>query len=204
MLHNFTRRRLVILLAVLLPLVLVLVGRRLNATKVGGQQPAEPFRIAGNFYYVGANDISAFLITGPAGHVVLDGGYPTTARLIMASIAKLRFDIKDVRVLVNSEPHADHAGGLTVLQQASGAELWASDASADVLASGGDDPDMLLPVRALIWLGVIGRYPPARVDHRFKDGDTIHVGPIALTAHITPGPRAAARRGRSPSAMVTA
>ena len=187
MLHNFTRRRLVILLAVLLPLVLVLVGRRLNATKVGGQQPAEPFRIAGNFYYVGANDISAFLITGPAGHVVLDGGYPTTARLIMASIAKLRFDIKDVRVLVNSEPHADHAGGLTVLQQASGAELWASDASADVLASGGDDPDMLLPVRALIWLGVIGRYPPARVDHRFKDGDTIHVGPIALTAHITPG-----------------
>ena len=187
MLHNFTRRRLVILLAVLLPLVLVLVGRRLNGTKVGGQQPAEPFRIAGNFYYVGANDISAFLITGPAGHVVLDGGYPTTARSIMASIAKLRFDIKDVRVLVNSEPHADHAGGLTVLQQASGAELWASDASADVLASGGDDPDMLLPVRALIWLGVIGRYPPARVDHRFKDGDTIHVGPIALTAHITPG-----------------
>ena len=187
MLHNFTRRRLVILLAVLLPLVLVLVGRRLNATKVGGQQPAEPFRIAGNFYYVGANDISAFLITGPAGHVVLDGGYPTTARSIMASIAKLRFDIKDVRVLVNSEPHADHAGGLTVLQQASGAELWASDASADVLASGGDDPDMLLPVRALIWLGVIGRYPPARVNHRFKDGDTIHVGPIALTAHITPG-----------------
>jgi metallo-beta-lactamase class B len=58
----------------------VLVGRWLNATKIGGQQPAEPFRIAGNFYYVGANDVAAFLITGPEGHVVLDDGYPTTAR----------------------------------------------------------------------------------------------------------------------------
>ena len=187
MLHNFTkRRRLVVFLAALSVVALVLVGRWANATKVGGQQPAEPFRIAGNFYYVGANDVSAFLITGPAGHVVLDGGYPTTARLIMASIAKLRFDIKDVRVLVNSEPHADHAGGLTVLQQASGAQLWASDASADSIASGGDDRDMILPMRALLWIGVVG-YPPARVDHRFKDGDTIRVGPIALTAHITAG-----------------
>ncbi len=117
---------------------------------------------------------------------MLDGGYPTTARLIMASIAKLGFDIKDVKVLLNSEPHPDHGGGLTVLQQASGAQLWASDASADSLASGGDDPDAVLPLRALIWIGVLG-YPPPRVDHRFKDGDTIRVGPIALTAHVTGG-----------------
>jgi metallo-beta-lactamase class B len=164
----------------------VLLGRWLNATKIGGQQPAEPFRIAGNFYYVGANDVAAFLITGPEGHVVLDGGYPTTAPMIMASIAKLGFDIKDVKVLLNSEPHPDHAGGLTVLQQASGAQLWASGASADSLASGGDDPDLILPLRALIWIGVLG-YPAARVDHRFKDGDTVRVGPIALTAHVTAG-----------------
>jgi metallo-beta-lactamase class B len=165
---------------------LVLVGRWLNATKLGGQQPAEPFRIAGNFYYVGANDIAAFLITGPEGHVVLDGGYPTTAPMIMASIAKLGFDIKDVKVLLNSEPHPDHAGGLAVLQQASGAEVWASEASAPVIAAGGDDPDIILPLRALLWMGIVG-YPAPRVDHRFKDGDTIRVGPIALTAHVTAG-----------------
>ena len=180
------KRRWLALLGVLSVLALVLVGRWLNATKIGGQQPAEPFRIAGNFYYVGANDAAAFLVTGPEGHVVLDGGYPTTAPMIMASIAKLGFDIKDVKVLLNSEPHPDHGGGLTVLQQASAAQLWASDASADSLASGGDDPDLVLPLRALIWIGVLG-YPPARVDHRFKDGDTIRVGPIALTAHITAG-----------------
>lgn len=165
---------------------LVLVGRWLNATKVGGQEPAEPFRIAGNLYYVGANDVAAFLVTGPEGHVVLDAGYPTTAPMIMASIARLGFDIKDVKVLLNSEPHPDHAGGLGVLQRASGAEVWASDASATSIVSGGDDPDLVLPLRALIWIGLVG-YPAPRVDHRFKDGDTIRVGPVVLTAHITAG-----------------
>ena len=186
MTRNFTWRRWLILLGVLSVLGLVLLGRWLNATKVGGQGPAEPFRIAGNFYYVGASDVAAFLITGPEGHVVLDGGYPSTAAMIMASIAKLGFDIKDVRVLLNSEPHPDHAGGLTMLQQASGARLWASEASADAIASGGDDPDMALPLRILNWIGLVG-YPAARVDHRFKDGDTIRVGSIALTAHVTGG-----------------
>ncbi len=158
----------------------------------GGQQPAEPFRIAGNLYYVGANDNTSYLITGPEGHVLLDGGNPAVPPLIMASIRKLGFDIRDVKVLLNSEPHSDHAGGLAALQQASGAELWASDASAVVLA-GGNDPN----IRAafpwsvigwiLSWISWIGDGDGARVDHRFKDGDTIRVGPIALTAHVTGG-----------------
>jgi len=162
------------------------VGRWLNATKRGGQGPADPFRIAGNLYYVGATDAAAFLITGPEGHIVLDGGYPTTAPMIIASIAKLGFSIKDVKVLLNSEPHPDHAGGLGVLRQASGAELWASEASATTLSSGGDDPDAILPLRVLARIGVVG-YPAMRVDHRFKDGDVIRLGPLALTAHVTGG-----------------
>ena len=152
----------------------------------GGQKYAKPFRIAGNLYYVGANDISSFLITGPEGHVLIDGGYPGTPPLIMASIAELGFNIKDVKVLLNSETHYDHAGGLAELQKSSGAKLWASEPSAPVIESGGDDPSNILPIRFLVWVRLI-RYPPARVDHLFKDGDTIHVGPIALTARITPG-----------------
>jgi metallo-beta-lactamase class B len=187
--HLITRAVLIVLLASIAAaaVILVLLGREARvATKRGGQQPAEPFRIAGNFYYVGANDISAFLITGPQGHVVLDAGYPTTAPMILASIAKLGFDIKDVKVLLNSEPHADHAGGLAVIQQASGARLWASNASADVIEAGGDDPDLVLPLRALFWIGILS-YPAARVDHRFEDGDTIRLGPLTLTAYVTAG-----------------
>jgi metallo-beta-lactamase class B len=186
-LPRFTKRfRLSILLGLLIVVALIFAGRRLNATKRGGQGPAEPFRIAGNFYYVGATDVSAFLITGPEGHIVIDGGYPSTAPMIMASIAKLGFNIKDVKVLLNSEPHPDHGGGLVVLQKASGARLFASEASAYSLTHGGDDPDIVLPMRLLLRLGIVG-YPSARVDHVFKDGDTIRVGPLALTAHITGG-----------------
>lgn len=165
----------------------VFLGRRWKAsTDRGGQQPAEPFRIAGNFYFVGANDVSAFLITGPEGHVLIDGGYPGTAPMIIESITRLGFDIRDVKVLLNSDPHADHAGGLAALKEASGAELWASEANADAIASGGDDPDIFLPLRALVWTGIVG-FPAARVDHRFRDGDTIRVGPIEITAHVTGG-----------------
>jgi metallo-beta-lactamase class B len=167
----------------------VLLIREQRATRARGRAAsrAEPFRIAGNFYYVGESDVTSFLITGPDGHVIIDGGYSATPPLVLESIAKLGFDIKDVKALLNSEPHMDHAGGLSVLQQASGAELWASEASADVIASGGDDRNAaVFPWRALAWIGITG-YPAARVDHRFKDGDTIRVGLIALTAHITGG-----------------
>jgi len=185
--RRLIKRRWVVVLLGLVATLAVVLGRQWKAdSDRGGQQPADPFRIAGNFYYVGANDAAAFLITGPEGHIVLDGGYPGTAPMIMASIAKLGFDIKDVKVLLNSEPHFDHAGGLAALQQASGAELWASEASADAIASGGDDPDIVWPLRALIRIGIIS-YPAARVVHRFKDGDTIRVGPSALTAHVTGG-----------------
>jgi metallo-beta-lactamase class B len=180
------RWRLILLVVVVAFVALILAGRRLNATKRGGQEPVQPFRIAGNFYYVGANDVSAFLITSPRGHIVIDAGYPSTAPMIMSSIAKLGFDIRDVKVLLNSEPHPDHGGGLGVLKQASGAEVWASEASAATLASGGDDPDLVLPLRALVRLGLIG-YPPIQVDHIFKDGDIIPLGSLAVTAHITGG-----------------
>jgi metallo-beta-lactamase class B len=172
---------------VVLALAAVFLAARWKANSDrGGQNPAEPFRIAGNLYYVGASDAAAFLITGPDGHVVIDGGYPGTAPMIMASIAQLGFDIRDVELLLNSEPHIDHAGGLAALQKASGAKLWASEASARAIASGGDDPDIILPLRMLVWSGII-RYPAARVDHRFRDGDTIRVGPIRLTARVTGG-----------------
>jgi len=185
--RHLTKRHWLVILFVLVATLAVILGRTWKAhSDRGGQEPAEPFRIAGNFYYVGANDVAAFLITGPEGHVVLDGGYPGTAPMIMANIQTLGFEIKDVKVLLNSEPHPDHAGGLAALQQASGAELWASEASADAIAAGGDDPDIVLPLRALIRIGILG-YPAARVDHRFRDGETIRVGPIALTAHVTGG-----------------
>jgi metallo-beta-lactamase class B len=181
----FLRRRwpFILLGAVVIAIALVYPKWR-RGTDNGGQLPAEPFRIAGNFYYVGASDVASFLITGPQGHILIDGGYPGTPSLITASIAKLGFDIRDVKVLLNSEPHFDHAGGLAALQKASGAQLWASEPSARALERGGYDDAIAKPMGLVTWLI---RYPAPRVDHIVKDGDTIRVGPIAVTAHLTPG-----------------
>ena len=148
--HLTARRWLAVLFGPAAVLVVFLGVRWKENSDRGGQKYAKPFRIAGNLYYVGANDVASFLITGPEGHVLIDGGYPGTAPMIMASIAKLGFDIRDVKVLLNSEPHFDHAAGLAALRNASGGELWASEASADAIASGGDDPAIFLPLRAPI------------------------------------------------------
>ncbi|MGH9795655.1 MAG: subclass B3 metallo-beta-lactamase [Candidatus Acidiferrales bacterium] len=180
------RRWPVVLLGVAATLAVVAFSQWRAAIKRNRSVPDEPFRIAGNLYYVGATGITAFLLTGPDGHVLIDGGHPETAALIIASIAKLGFDIRDVKVLLNSHAHSDHAGGLAELQKASGAELWISEGDADVIAAGGAGDLSLGPFRHLGFLG-IGRFPAARVDHRFKDGAMIRLGPIELTAHITAG-----------------
>src|SRR5688572_15868060 len=80
-------------------------------------QPVEPFRIAGNLYYVGASDITSFLITTSAGHFLIDGGFEETAAQIRANVEKLGFRVKDIRILLSSHAHYDHAGGFAELRR---------------------------------------------------------------------------------------
>lgn len=184
--HLIKRRWLVIFLGAGALLVVVLGTLWSSAIKKNRGLPDEPFRIAGNLYYVGNAGVTSFLLTGLDGHVLIDGGYPESAPAIMASIAKLGFDIHDVKVLLNTHAHSDHAGGLRALQEVSGAQLWVSEGDAAVMAAGrnGDDP-ALGPLRFVAKL--FGRFPAPRIDQVFKDGETIRVGQIALTAHITAG-----------------
>ncbi len=184
--HFMKRRRLIVLLGAAVMLVVVLGTLWRSAIKRNRGLPDEPFHIAGNLYYVGNAGVTSFLLTGPDGHVLIDGGYPESAPAIMASIAKLGFDIADVKILLNSHAHSDHAGGLRALQEASGAELWISEGDADVVAAGGAGDPTLVPQRFLGFLG-LGRFPAPHIDHRFKDGATIRLGPIELTAHVTAG-----------------
>lgn len=139
--------------------------------------PVEPFRMMGNLHYVGASGVTSFLLTSSEGHVLLDGGFPETAPMILENVEKLGFDIRDVRVLLNSHAHFDHSGGLAALQEASGARVVISRADADVVEAGGKgDP-------------VVERndFPAVEVDRRIADGETVKVGPIELTAHVTAG-----------------
>src|SRR5580765_596447 len=110
--------------AVAIPVLFTLWKGAVDNSRRRQGATSEPFRIAGNFYYVGTESLSVFLITGPDGHVLLDSGYPPAT---IAAITKLGFNITDVKVLISSEPH-EGAQGTAELQQASGAQVWASDA----------------------------------------------------------------------------
>src|SRR5262249_26562232 len=74
-------------------------------------QPAEPFRIADNLYFVGSSDISSYLITTAAGHILIDAGYESTVPLIEANVKKLGFKMTDIKILLNTQAHYDHAAG---------------------------------------------------------------------------------------------
>jgi metallo-beta-lactamase class B len=142
-------------------------------------RPVAPFRISEDIYYVGASDVTSFLIVTDAGLILTDGGFPDTAAQIRANIKALGFDIRNVKLLLNSHAHFDHAGGLAELRQASGATMVASRADAPVLESGG--------TKDFVDLGPIARFSPVKVDRLLSDGEKLALGHTSLTIHLTPG-----------------
>jgi metallo-beta-lactamase class B len=162
----------------LLLLVPALARAQADPISRASNQPVAPYRIAGNLYYVGASDVTSFLITTPQGHILLDGGFVETAPQIEANVQKLGFKLEDVKILLNSHAHFDHAGGLAELKQRTGARLYANAADADLLARGGSG-DFAFGDRL--------RFPPVQVDHPVHDGETVSLGGTTLTAHGTPG-----------------
>jgi metallo-beta-lactamase class B len=146
----------------------------------GWTAPHEPVRLFGNTWYVGMATLSSVLITSPQGHVLLDGGLPVNATQILANIRTAGFDPRDVKVIVNSHAHYDHAGGIAELQRATGARVLALAWSAAVMRRGITQPD---DPQATIHFG----YPAVRRVSVIADGDTVRVGPLQLVAHRTAG-----------------
>lgn len=146
----------------------------------GWNDPAEATHIHGNAWYVGTCGISAILITSAQGHVLIDGATEKAAPMIEANIRALGFKVEDVKYLLNSHEHLDHAGGLAQLQHDSGARLFAREPAAAALERGrGDrrDPQFLSA----------GKFPPTAPATRISDGETLKLGDFAITAHATPG-----------------
>jgi metallo-beta-lactamase class B len=141
-------------------------------------RPVDPFKIAGNLYYVGASDISSYLIATPAGHVVIEAGYESTVPIIEANIRALGLKVEDVKILLNTQAHYDHAAGFAALKKDSGAQLMISGPDADIIERGG---------RGDFSLGDAYPFPPVKVDRRLNDGDTVTLGGTTLHAHVTPG-----------------
>ena len=145
-------------------------------------QPQKPFKVVGNTWYVGTRELSALLVTTPQGHILLDAALPQSAGLIRKNIEALGFKVGDIRYILNSHAHWDHAGGIAELQAASGATVLASQSGVDVMKAGTvgpDDPqyDAAEPVHM----------PPVAKLKAVEDQQRISIGGTTVTAHMTPG-----------------
>ncbi len=149
-----------------------------SSTRQAWNQPVKPFRVIDNIYYVGATEVSSFLITTPQGHILLDSGFEETVPLIRDNINKLGFKFEDIKILINSHAHFDHCGGFSDLKELTGAKLAVSEADAELLARGGKGDFQ--------W-GDRFAYKPVMVDRKLRDRDTIELGGVVMTARLTPG-----------------
>ena len=140
--------------------------------------PVEPFRIIGNVYYVGASEVTSFLIVTPKGHILVDAGFPDTASQIIKNIRTLGFKPEDIKLMLNTQAHFDHAGGFAEIKRLSGAKMIASPLDRVLIENGGKND--------FTWGDTLD-YEPVKVDRVLKDREKISLGGAVLTAIFTPG-----------------
>jgi metallo-beta-lactamase class B len=146
-------------------------------------QPREPFKLFGNSYYVGTEGLSAILVTGDAGHVLVDGGLSQSAPVIDANIRKLGFKTEDITLILVSHGHFDHAGGVPALQRFTEATVAASPSTAQAMQRGENTPD-----DPQFGFGKqFNGFPPTARVRVFRDGEVLTVGKTSITAHLIPG-----------------
>lgn len=134
----------------------------------------------GNIYYVGSRGLASYLITTPAGHILINSNLKTSVPLIRESIEKLGFHFSDVKILLISHAHFDHDAGSAEITKLTGAKYMVMDGDVVVVESGGKN-DFQYGNDATL------RYPPTTVDRVLHDGDEVRLGDTVLTAHKTAG-----------------
>lgn len=143
-------------------------------------EPFPPFRIAGNLYYVGSKGLANYLITTSEGHILINSDLDANVPLIKASVEKLGFKFSDIKILLISHAHWDHAAGSAVIKSLTGAKYMVMDSDVSVIESGGK-ADFQYGNQASTL------YTPTTVDRVLHDGDEVKLGGVLLVAHRTPG-----------------
>ena len=137
-----------------------------------------PFRILGNLYYVGDDDLASYLIVTPKGNILINTGFEFSVPEIRSRVKTVGFRFADIKILLVTHAHSDHAAGMATMKRLTGAKMLAIEQEAPLLESGGKT-DYLF--------GSNGWFNAVKVDRRFTDGDKIELGGMELTAHLTPG-----------------
>jgi metallo-beta-lactamase class B len=163
-------------------LILILSFRASAATPNSPDwtEPFPPHHIAGNIYYVGTRGLASFLITTPQGHILINSDLESAVPIIRDNVEKLGFHFSDIKILLISHAHFDHAAGSALIKKMTGAKYLVMDADVSVIESGGktdfqygDSPG--------------AQFPATKVDRVLHDGDEVKLGGTVLVAHLTPG-----------------
>lgn len=148
-------------------------------TKEEWARPYEPFRIAGNLYYVGTYDLGCYLITTSEGNILINTGLAASASQIKKNIETLGFKFNDIKILLITHAHYDHVGALAEIKKLTGAKLMVNENDAAALADGGQSDYAL---------GIYGRsFAPVKADILLHDHDTISLGNMHLVMLQHPG-----------------
>lgn len=165
---------------VIASLILAACATVANAQERDWSSPQQPFTIYGNTHYVGTGGISAILVTSPQGHILVDGTTDKGADVVAANIRTLGFKVEDVKYILSSHSHEDHAGGISALQKLSGATVLAGAANVEAMRSGVSpqvDPQF----------GALSSFAGSAKVRAVADREVLKLGPLAVTAHSTPG-----------------
>lgn len=162
---------------------LLLVTQLHAQTNQDWTTPIDPFRIAGNLYYVGSRDLASYLIVTPKGNILINSSLEASVPLIRTSVEKLGFRFSDTRILLISHAHYDHDAGSAAVKRMTGAKYMVMDDDVAVVESGGE--------KDFAYGAATGnpgsRYPVAKVDRVLHDGDEVRLGDMVLVAHKTAG-----------------
>lgn len=142
-------------------------------------KPYEPFRIAGNLYYVGTYDLACYLIATSKGHVLINSGLAESPPLIRKNVEALGFKFADIKILLTTQGHYDHVAGLAEIKKMTGAKMMVHERDAQVLADGGNS-DFVFGGKGLT-------FAPITADRLLHDGDTIQLGETKLLVLHHPG-----------------
>src|SRR5262245_66125379 len=73
--------------------------------------PFPPHRIADRLYYVGSKGLASYLVTTDKGHILINSSFERTVPIIRTNIEALGFKFTDIKILLTSHAHSDHASG---------------------------------------------------------------------------------------------
>ncbi len=171
--HNF-------ICGIFLSVALVFVAQVAAQDDPAWSKPFPPFRIAGNLYYVGSEDLASYLVVTPQGNILINSNLEANVPQLQKNVEHLGFRFNDTKILLISHAHRDHCSGSALVKKLTGAQYFVMDADVPVVESGGKAdfqygarPDM--------------QFPPVHVDHELHDEETVQLGETVLMAHLTAG-----------------